>query len=295
MSSPFVVEIAVDPENRADRATLKRALQRLLDGDLSLAVSEDEKIGRTILCATEESRLHAAVGQLQQDVDPRLTFGAPQVAYRETLARKVDVDYTYMKQSSGSGQFGRIKFTAEPGQRGQGVIFKNEVPGGNVPKEYIPSVERGIRKAAASGSLIGFPIIDFTATLYDGTYHDTDSSVLAFEIAAREGMRGAAREAGIKLLEPIMKVVVLTPLCWRAAVVADLVGRRAAIEAESEGSLCVVVALAPMAELFSYNDALASASQREARSAMLFDHYADVPPGNVFPEDPFPAAAALRA
>lgn len=295
MSSSLVVEIAVEPKSRADRTAFKLALQRLLDGDVSLAASEDEDVGQTILRSSDESRLTAAVCHLRHDLDQRINVGAPQVAYRESLIRVVDVDYTYKKQLGGSGEFARIKITVEPGQRGQGIIFKNDVTGSNVPKAYIPSVETGIRAAAAAGSLVGFPIIDFTVTLYDGAYHDIDSSALAFEIAARGGMREAAQKAGIKLLEPIMKVVVLTPLCWRDAVVAGLTKRFAVFETESGGSLCVVVALAPMAQLFGFDDALAAVSQGEARYTMLLDHYCDVPPGIVFPDDPFPTAAALRA
>ena len=180
MPSPFfVVEIAVEPRSRTDRAALSDALHRLLERDASLGATEDEECWQTIIRAGDECQLSAAINQLQLDTGSRLNVGAPQVAYRESLAKKVDVDYTHKKQSGGSGQFGRIKFTVEPGERGQGVIFKDEVKGGNVPKEYIPSVEKGIREIAATGSLIGFPIIDFTATLYDGAYHDVDSSALA--------------------------------------------------------------------------------------------------------------------
>ena len=295
MPSPFVIEIAVEPRSRKDRAALSGALHRLLERNPSLEATEDEECGQTVLRAGDECQLSAAIDQLQLDTGRPINVGAPQVAYRESLAKKIDVDYTHKKQSGGSGQFGRIKFTVEPGERGQGVVFKDEVKGGNLPKEYISSVEKGIREIAATGSLLGFPIIDFTATLYDGAYHDVDSSALAFELTGRAGMREAAQKAGIKLLEPIMRVVVLTPDRWLDDVVAGLSARRAEVQTPSEGRIRVVIALAPMAQLFGYDAALAFTSQGEARSAMILDHYGEVPPSAVFPDDTFPAAAALRA
>jgi elongation factor G len=295
MVASFAVEIAIEPRNRVDRPALTSALTSLLKRDPALGALDDGETGRIVIRGTDESQLGSAVERLRRDVGLPLDVGAPQASYRESLAKKVDVDYTHKKQSGGSGQFGRIKFTVEPGKCGQGVIFKNEVKGGNVPEEYIPSVEKGIREIAATGSLTGFPIIDFTATLYDGAYHDLDSSVLAFEITGRGGMREAALRAGIKLLEPIMKVVVLTPNRWLDRIVAGLSDRRAELEYQSKGDLCIVVALAPMAQLFGYEAALVSASEDEARSTMLIDHYGEVPPGILFPDDTFPAAAALRA
>jgi elongation factor G len=295
MPSPFILEIAVQPGNWDDRATFGQALRRLLDGNASLAASEDD--GQTILRATDECCLNAAIGQLQRDLGHRLGVGFPQVAYRESFACKVEVDYTHKKQSGSAGQFGRIKLTIEPGRAGQGIVFKDEVKGGNIPGIYVPSIERGIREAALTGPRIGFPMVDFTVTLKDGAFHDIDSSAFAFETTARGAMREAARRAGVRILEPIMKLVVLTPLCWREAVVADLAGRRAILEPEAEvgGSQCVIVALAPMATLFGYKDALASVSQREARSVMLCDHYGEVPGDILPPDDTVPAAAALRA
>jgi elongation factor G len=295
MPSPFILEIAVQPGNWDDRATLEQALRRLLDGNASLAVSKDE--GQTILRATDECCLNAAVGQLQHDLGHRLGLGFPQVAYRESFVRTVEVDYTHKKQSGSAGQFGRIRLTVEPGHPGQGIVFKDEVKGGNIPGIYVPSIERGIREAALTGPRIGFPIVDFTVTLKDGAFHDIDSSAFAFEITARGAMREAARKAGVRILEPIMKLVVLTPPCWGEAIVADLAGRRAMLEtkAETEGSMRVIVALVPMARLFGYGDALASVSQGEARSAMLCDHYGEIPEGLLPPDDTVPAAAALRA
>ena len=295
MVSSFAVEIAVEPSNRIDRIALTSALGALLEQDPAIVAVDNDETGQIVIRAMDESQLEAAVERLRQHVSLPLDVGAPQVAYRESLVKKVDVDYTHKKQSGGSGQFGRIKLTVEPGKRGQGVIFNNGINGSNIPKEYIPSVEKGVRAAAATGSLIGFPIIDFTATLYDGAYHDVDSSALAFEAAGRGGMREAAQQAGVKLLEPIMKVVVLTPDRWLSRIVAGLSDRCGELEHQGKGDLCVVVALAPMAQLFGYGVALASESEGEARSAMLLDHFREVPPSTFSPDDKFPAAAALRA
>ena len=295
MPSPFIVEIAIEPKSQAGRATLKLALRRLLGGDALLSATEDEECGQTVIRGTDESHLRGAVDQLRRDVGELFDVGAPQVAYRESLARKVDVDYTHKKQSGGSGQFGRIKLTVEPGKPGQGVIFVDEVYGSNIPREYIPSVEKGVRQIANTGSLIGFPIVDFTATLTDGAYHDVDSSALAFEIAGRGAMREAAQKAGIKLLEPIMKIAVLAPPRCLSAIITDLATRWAEIQVRSEDSTCAVIAAAPMARLFGYEASLATMSQGEARMVMLLDHYAEVPPSVIGPDDTFPAAAALRA
>ncbi len=206
-----VIELSVEPKTKADQEKMGIALNRLSAEDPSFRVSTDHESGQTIIKGMGELHLDIIVDRMRREFKVEANVGAPQVAYREYLAREVDVDYTHKKQSGGSGQFGRIKFTVKPGERGAGVTFKDEVKGGNIPKEYIPSVEKGMRETAESGSLIGFPIIDFEITLYDGAYHDVDSSALAFEIAGRAGMREAAQKAGIKLLEPIMKVEVVSP------------------------------------------------------------------------------------
>jgi elongation factor G len=188
------------------------------------------------------------------------------------------VDYTHKKQSGGSGQFGRIKFTVKPGERGTGIIFKDEVKGGNIPKEYIPSVEKGMRETAESGSLIGFPIIDFEITLYDGAYHDVDSSALAFEIAGRAGMREAAQKAGIKLLEPIMKVEVVSPEEYLGDVIGDMNSRRGQIQGtDSRGNAQVVESMVPLANMFGYVNQLRSFTQGRANYSMFFNHYDEVP------------------
>ena len=273
-----VIEVAVEPKTKADQEKMGVALNRLAREDPSFRVTTDHESGQTIIKGMGELHLEILVDRMKREFKVEANVGAPQVAYRESLARKVDVDYTHKKQSGGSGQFGRIKFTVEPGERGQGVIFKDEVKGGNVPKEYIPSVEKGIREIAATGSLIGFPIIDFTATLYDGAYHDVDSSALAFEITGRGGMREAAQKAGIKLLEPIMKVEVVTPEDYLGDVIGDLNSRRGQIQGtDSRGNAQVVEAMVPLANMFGYVNQLRSFTQGRAQYTMQFSHYEEVP------------------
>ncbi|MEA1015805.1 elongation factor G [Sphingomonas sp. LY54] len=273
-----VIEVAVEPKTKADQEKMGVALNRLAREDPSFRVSSDNESGQTIIKGMGELHLEILVDRMKREFKVEANVGAPQVAYRESLAKKVDVDYTHKKQSGGSGQFGRIKFTVEPGERGQGIIFNDEVKGGNIPKEYIPSVEKGIREIAASGSLIGFPIIDFTATLYDGAYHDVDSSALAFEITGRGGMREAAQKAGIKLLEPIMKVEVVTPEDYLGDVIGDLNSRRGQIQGtDSRGNAQVVEAMVPLANMFGYVNELRSFSQGRAQYSMQFSHYEEVP------------------
>jgi len=273
-----VIELSVEPKTKADQEKMGIALNRLAREDPSFRVSSDAESGQTIIKGMGELHLEILVDRMKREFKVEANIGAPQVAYRESIGRKVDIDYTHKKQSGGSGQFGRIKFTVEPGERGQGVIFKDEVKGGNIPKEYIPSVEKGIREIAASGSLIGFPIIDFTATLYDGAYHDVDSSALAFEITGRGGMREAAQKSGIKLLEPIMKVEVVTPEDYLGDVIGDMNSRRGQIQGtDSRGNAQVVEAMVPLANMFGYVNQLRSFTQGRAQYTMQFSHYEEVP------------------
>jgi elongation factor G len=273
-----VIEVAVEPKTKADQEKMGIALNRLAQEDPSFRVSSDNESGQTIIRGMGELHLEIIVDRMRREFKVEANVGAPQVAYRESLAKKVDVDYTHKKQSGGSGQFGRIKFTVEPGERGSGIVFVDEVKGGNIPKEYIPSVEKGIREVAASGSLIGFPIIDFKATLYDGAYHDVDSSALAFEITGRGGMREAATKAGIKLLEPIMKVEVVTPEDYLGDVIGDLNSRRGQIQGtDTRGNAQVIEAMVPLANMFGYVNQLRSMSQGRAQYTMQFSHYDEVP------------------
>jgi elongation factor G len=273
-----VIEVAVEPKTKADQEKMGIALNRLAQEDPSFRVTSDQESGQTIIKGMGELHLEILVDRMRREFKVEANVGAPQVAYRESLARKVDVDYTHKKQSGGSGQFGRIKFSVEPGERGSGVVFIDEVKGGNIPKEYIPSVEKGIREVAESGSLIGFPIIDFTARLYDGAYHDVDSSALAFEITGRGGMREAATKAGIKLLEPMMKVEVVTPEDFMGDCIGDLNSRRGQIQGtDSRGNAQVIEAMVPLANMFGYVNQLRSMTQGRAQYTMQFSHYEEVP------------------
>ena len=273
-----VIELSVEPKTKADQEKMGIALNRLSAEDPSFRVSTDHESGQTIIKGMGELHLDINVDRMRREFKVEANVGAPQVAYREYLAREVDVDYTHKKQSGGSGQFGRIKFTVKPGERGTGIIFKDEVKGGNIPKEYIPSVEKGMRETAESGSLIGFPIIDFEITLYDGAYHDVDSSALAFEIAGRAGMREAAQKAGIKLLEPIMKVEVVSPEEYLGDVIGDMNSRRGQIQGtDSRGNAQVVESMVPLANMFGYVNQLRSFTQGRANYSMFFNHYDEVP------------------
>jgi elongation factor G len=225
-----------------------------------------------------ELHLEILVDRMKREFKVEANVGAPQVAYRERLAKKVDIDYTHKKQSGGSGQFGRVKVTVVPGERGSGITFVDEVKGGNIPREYIPSVEKGMRETAESGALIGFPIVDFEIHLTDGAYHDVDSSALAFEITGRGAMREAAQKSGIKILEPIMGVEVVTPEDYLGDVIGDLNSRRGQIQGtDTRGNAQAVKALVPLANMFGYVNELRSFTQGRAQYTMQFSHYDEVP------------------
>ena len=273
-----VIEVAVEPKTKADQEKMGIALNRLAREDPSFRVTSDHESGQTIIKGMGELHLEILVDRMKREFKVEANVGAPQVAYREYLAKKVDIDYTHKKQSGGSGQFARVKFTVTPGERGSGIIFTDAVKGGNIPKEYIPSVEKGMRETAETGSLIGFPIIDFEISLYDGAYHDVDSSALAFEICARAAMREAAQKSGIKLLEPIMKVEVVSPEDYLGDVIGDMNSRRGQIQGtDSRGNAQVVEAMVPLANMFGYVNQLRSFTQGRAQYSMQFSHYDEVP------------------
>ena len=273
-----VIEVSVEPKTKADQEKMGVALNRLAREDPSFRVSTDHESGQTILKGMGELHLEIMVDRMKREFKVEANVGAPQVAYREYLAKKVDIDYTHKKQSGGSGQFGRVKLTLTPGERGSGVLFFDEVKGGNIPKEYIPSVEKGMREIAATGSLIGFPIIDFEIHLYDGAYHDVDSSALAFEITGRAAMREGAQKSGIKLLEPIMKVEVVTPEDYLGDVIGDMNSRRGQIQGtDARGNAQTVEAMVPLANMFGYVNQLRSFTQGRAQYSMQFSHYEEVP------------------
>ncbi|OKL42924.1 elongation factor G [Pseudovibrio exalbescens] len=273
-----VIEIAVEPKTKADQEKMGIALNRLAAEDPSFRVKTDEESGQTIIAGMGELHLDIIVDRMKREFKVEANIGAPQVAYRETITKSAEVDYTHKKQSGGSGQFARVKLTIEPNETGAGFEFKNTVVGGNVPKEYIPGVEKGVESVMSSGPLAGFPMVDIKVTLTDGAYHDVDSSVMAFEIAGRAGFREAVSKAGAKLLEPIMKVEVVTPEEYMGDVIGDLNSRRGQIAGtENRGIVTVITAMVPLANMFGYVNNLRSMSQGRAQYSMVFDHYDLVP------------------
>jgi len=273
-----VIEVAVEPKTKADQERMGTALARLAKEDPSFRVSSDNESGQTIIKGMGELHLDIIVDRMMREFKVEANVGAPQVAYRETITRSVDVDYTHKKQSGGSGQFARVKMTIEPGEPGSGYVFESKVVGGNVPKEYIPGVEKGVGSVLGAGILAGFPMLDIKVTLNDGAYHDVDSSVMAFEIAGRAGFREGAQRAGPKLLEPMMRVEVVTPDDYMGDVIGDLNSRRGQISGtEQRGVATVINAMVPLANMFGYVNNLRSMSQGRAQYTMHFDHYEQVP------------------
>jgi elongation factor G len=273
-----VIELSVEPKTKADQEKMGVALNRLAREDPSFRVSTDHESGQTIIKGMGELHLEILVDRMKREFKVEANVGAPQVAYREYLAKPVELTYTHKKQSGGSGQFAEVKVKVTPGERGSGFVFIDSIKGGNVPKEYIPSVEKGMRETAETGSLIGFPIIDFSVELVDGKYHDVDSSALAFEICARGCMREAAQKAGIKLLEPIMKVEVVTPEDYLGDVIGDLNSRRGQIQGtDTRGNAQAIEAMVPLANMFGYVNQLRSFTQGRAQYSMQFSHYDEVP------------------
>jgi elongation factor G len=273
-----VIEIAVEPKSKADQEKLGVGLQRLAAEDPSFRVHTDQESGQTIMAGMGELHLDILVDRLKREFGVEANIGQPQVAYRESLGGPVDIDYTHKKQSGGSGQFGRVKIRFTPGEPGSGYEFESSIVGGNVPKEYIPGVEKGIRTMAETGLLAGFPVIDFKAELYDGAYHDVDSSVMAFEIAARAAFREIKHEGRVDLLEPIMKVEVVTPDEYMGDVIGDLNSRRGMIEGtEMRGNANVINSMVPLANMFGYVNDLRSKTQGRAQFTMTFDHYSKTP------------------
>ncbi len=276
-----VIEVAVEPKTKADYEKMGQALGRLAQEDPSFRVTSDEESGQTIIKGMGELHLEILVDRMKREFKVEADVGAPQVAYRETITKAVEVDYTHKKQSGGAGQFARVKMKFKPLERNTGVKFLNTVVGGNIPKEYIPGVEKGINFAAQNGVIAGYNVIDFEAEVHDGAYHDVDSSVLAFEIASRAAFREAVGKAGPKLLEPMMKVEVVTPEDYMGDIIGDLNSRRGQIEKmEDRGNAKVVSSVVPLANMFGYVNNLRSMSQGRASYTMLFSHY-DVVPSNV--------------
>jgi elongation factor G len=273
-----VIQIAIEPKTKGDQEKMGLALNRLAAEDPSFRVKTDEESGQTIIAGMGELHLDILVDRMKREFKVEANVGAPQVAYRETITREAEIDYTHKKQSGGSGQFARVKIVFAPNEESEEFEFVSKIVGGSIPKEYIPGVQKGIESVLSSGPLAGFPMLRVKATLIDGAYHDVDSSVLAFEIAARAAFREGAQKAGAQLLEPIMKVEVVTPEDYVGDVIGDLNSRRGQIQGtEARGIATVVNAMVPLANMFKYVDNLRSMSQGRAQYTMQFDHYEPVP------------------
>ncbi|MBS0571826.1 MAG: elongation factor G [Proteobacteria bacterium] len=273
-----VIEIAVEPKSKADQEKMGLALARLAAEDPSFRVETDLESGQTIMKGMGELHLDILVDRMRREFKVEANIGAPQVAYRETISREAEIDYTHKKQTGGTGQFARVKLVITPVEPGVGYSFESKIVGGAVPKEYIPGVEKGIKSVMDSGPLAGFPVIDFKVALIDGAFHDVDSSVLAFEIASRAAMRDGLKKAGAKLLEPIMKVEVVTPEEYTGGIIGDLTSRRGMVQGQdSRGNANVITAMVPLANMFGYINNLRSMSSGRAVFTMIFDHYEAVP------------------
>ncbi|KQQ00310.1 elongation factor G [Methylorubrum extorquens] len=275
-----VIEIAVEPKSKADQEKLGIALSKLAAEDPSFRVSTDQESGQTILRGMGELHLDIKVDILRRTYKVDANIGQPQVAYREKLTRRQEIDYTHKKQTGGTGQFARVKFVVEPNEPGAGFAFESKIVGGAVPKEYIPGVEKGLNSVLGAGVLAGFPVVDVKVELIDGAYHDVDSSALAFEIASRAAFREALQKGGSVLLEPVMKVEVVSPEEYTGSVIGDLNSRRGQIQGQDmRGNANVINAMVPLANMFGYVNQLRSFSQGRANFTMQFDHYEEVPRG----------------
>ena len=273
-----VIEVAVEPKTKVDHEKMGTALSRLAQEDPSFKVTTDHESGQTIIKGMGELHLEIIVDRMKREFKVEANVGAPEVAYRETISKTSDVDYIHKKQSGGAGQFARVKIKFEPGEPGSGFEFINKIKGGNIPTELIPGIEKGLLAQQQSGVIAGFPCIDFIATLYDGAYHDVDSSVLAFEIAARAAFRQGIAKANPVLLEPMMKVEVVTPEEYMGDVIGDINSRRGHIqEMTTRGNANVISAMVPLANMFGYVNNLRSLSQGRANYSMQFNHYEEVP------------------
>jgi elongation factor G len=273
-----VIEIAVEPKTKGDQEKMSLGLQRLAAEDPSFRVETDIESGQTIMKGMGELHLDILVDRLRREFKVEANIGAPQVAYRETIGHEVEHTYTHKKQSGGSGQFAEVKMIISPTEPGEGYSFESRIVGGSIPKEYIPGVEKGIKSVMDSGPLAGFPVIDFKVALIDGKFHDVDSSVLAFEIAGRMAMREGMRKAGAKMLEPIMKVEVVTPEDYTGGIIGDLTSRRGQVTGqEPRGNAVAIASFVPLANMFGYINTLRSMSSGRAQFSMQFDHYDPVP------------------
>ena len=273
-----VIEISIEPNSKGDQEKMGMALSRLAKEDPSFRVKSDEESGQTIIAGMGELHLDIIVDRMKREFKVEANVGQPQVAYRETVSKQAEIDYTHKKQSGGSGQFARVKMVVEPNETGAGNEFASEIVGGAVPKEYIPGVEKGLKSVWDSGVLIGFPLVDMKVTLVDGAYHEVDSSAIAFEIAGRAALREGCEKAGLKLLEPIMDVEIVTPDEFVGTVIGDINSRRGQVRGqEMRGNATVVSCFVPLANMFGYINTLRSSTQGRASYTMQFAHYSEVP------------------
>ncbi len=273
-----VIEVAVEPKTKADMEKMGMALARLAAEDPSFRVATDPESGQTVIKGMGELHLEILVDRMRREFKVDANVGAPQVAYRETISKTITHDYTHKKQTGGSGQFAKVSLKFEPQEPGTGFVFHNSCVGGSVPKEYVPGVEKGLKSAKDTGVIAGFPCTDLKISLVDGQYHDVDSSVMAFEIAARAAFREAMPKAGPKLLEPMMKVEVVTPEEYMGDIIGDLNSRRGNVSGmDQRGNARVIDAQVPLANMFGYVNTLRSMSQGRAQYTMHFESYSEVP------------------
>ena len=293
-TQPLLVEIAIEAKSNDERGKLGVALAKLAAEDPSFRVSTDHEFGQTILKGRSESHLEGKINILKRTYKVDANVGAPQVAFRERVTRRAEVDYVHKKQSGGSGQFAGVSIVVEPNELGKGYEFESKIIGGAVPKEYIPGVEKGLESVLGAGVVAGFPVVDVKVQLTDGKYHDVDSSALAFEIAARAAFREALQKGKSVLLEPIMMIEVVTPEDYTGSVIGDLNSRRGQIHGQDlRGNVTVISAKVPLMTMFGYANTLRAISAGRATFTMRFDRYAPAP----LPEDdpPFRPAIGMRA
>jgi elongation factor G len=273
-----VIEVAIEPKTKADQEKLGLAIQKLAEEDPTFRVEQNAETGQTTIKGMGELHLDIKVDILRRTYKVDANVGAPQVAYRETITKKAEIDYTHKKQTGGTGQFARVKLVVQPNEQGAGFSFDSKIVGGSVPKEYIPGVEKGLQSVVGAGVVAGFPVVDLKVELIDGAFHEVDSSALAFEIASRAALREALQKGGSVLLEPVMKVEVVTPEDYTGSVIGDLNSRRGQIQGQDmRGNAVVINAMVPLANMFGYVNTLRSMSQGRANYTMQFDHYEQVP------------------
>jgi len=274
-----VISIAIEPKSTADQDKMGEALRKLSEEDPTFRVRSDENTGQTIISGMGELHLDVLVDRMLREFKVQANVGRPRVAYRESITRPVkEVNYKYAKQTGGRGQYGHVVISLEPGERGSGILFENKIVGGVIPKEYIPAVEKGIREAADSGVLAGYPVVDMKITLFDGSYHEVDSSEMAFKLAASMAFKEGVQKGGAVLLEPMMKVEVVVPEEFLGDIIGQLNSRRGSILGMEmrQGNAQAVRGMVPLAEMFGYATELRSATQGRGVFSMEFDHYQPV-------------------